>query len=88
MSEAAEKGQGPVAAVVEEPLEASNETPEAAEQPKSQAEKNRENLKAVGAIHGTAVVAALIYLSPACLRRSKHASDPDVGLPRAQAPRL
>jgi hypothetical protein len=65
MSEAVEKGQGPVAAVVEEPREASNETPEAAEQPKSQAEKNRENLKAVGAIHGAAVVAALTLFGAA-----------------------
>jgi hypothetical protein len=65
MSETAGKTQGPVAAVVEEARRAGNETPEGVEKPKSQAQKNRENLKAVGLIHGTAVVAALTLFGAA-----------------------
>ena len=65
MSETAEKGQGPVAAVVEEAREASNDTARNTEQPKSQAQKNRENLRAVGTLHGTAVVAALTLFGAA-----------------------
>ena len=65
MSEAAEQDRRPVAAVVEEAREASNETRDSTEKPKSQAQKNRENLKAVGTIHGTAVVAALTLFGAA-----------------------
>jgi len=57
-----------VAAVVEERLDTEASGEDRSERPaegKTQAEKNRENVRSVGAIHGTAVVAALALFGAA-----------------------